>query len=271
MNNAIPIFDSLTHPTINGDWCGKNSLARLKTLLEEMSSNNILWAFAVGMKSIGDYSTEHYIKYLNNNNNTQSKLFPVAFFDPNEMEQISTLQFLKSIKSLGYVGIKLHPRLSHFSFLDDFLPVVIDTANELGLTVLLCTYSYSNTHISPINNINNLIRLLLKIDPKSRLILLHGGAVRLLEMMEVTRAFNNILLDLSFTLCKYKGSSLDLDISFLFNNFDRRICIGSDFPEFNLSYLRERFNYFSHTIEKEKAENIAYKNIFRILNNEENF
>ena len=74
-------------------------------------------------------------------------------------------------------------------------------------------------------------------------------------------ALNNTLLDLSLTLCKYAGSSLDMDIQFLFKSFDRRVCIGSDHPEIRLSQVRERFNHFAANTAKEKAENIAYKNI----------
>jgi predicted TIM-barrel fold metal-dependent hydrolase len=94
---------------------------------------------------------------------------------------------------------------------------------------------------------------------------MHGGTVRLLETIEIVRSYNNVLLDLSFTICKYNGSSLDMDIQFAFDTYDRRICIGSDFPEFSPRDLRERFIFFSNAIPHEKAENIAYRNIAHFL------
>ena len=77
--------------------------------------------------------------------------------------------------------------------------------------------------------------------------------------------FKNVLFDLSYTLCNYEGSSIDLDIRYLFKKFDRRICIGSDFPEITIDKLRKRFDYFSVDIEYKKAINIAYKNIEEYL------
>ena len=138
---------------------------------------------------------------------------------------------------------------------------MIDKANELGLVVMLCTYFYSNEISILANNVERLGDMLLKADSQSKVILLHGGVVRLLEMMELVRSFPNTLLDLSLTLCKYAGSSLDMDIQFLFQSFDRRVCIGSDHPEIKLNMLRERFDYFASKTTREKAENVAYKNI----------
>jgi hypothetical protein len=66
-------------------------------------------------------------------------------------------------------------------------------------------------------------------------------------------------------MCKYKGSSVDLDVRFLFENFDRRICIGSDSPEFSLDVMRERFDFFAHGLPGEKIRNIANLNLSRFL------
>lgn len=105
----------------------------------------------------------------------------------------------------------------------------------------------------------------------NKVILVHAGAVRLLEYIEIARAFDNVLLDLSLTLCKYPGSALDMDIRFAFNNFDQRICIGSDSPEFHSSDLRCRFNYFSEGVTDNKLRNIAYKNLSAFLPKVYNF
>ena len=60
---------------------------------------------------------------------------------------------------------------------------------------------------------------------------------------------------------KYRGSSLDQDIKFLFKNFDERICIGSDYPEFSQNELIKCFKYYSKNISKKKRENIAFNNL----------
>ena len=258
--NSIPIFDSLTHPTLDGNWLVTKglSVAFVYDIHNQRDTNNICGSFAVGMNGIGNYDEDAYLNFIECN--AKGKLFPVAFFskDDNKNNIISRLE---EIKTKGFVGIKLHPRIGGFTLDDPILPNVIDKANELGLVVMLCTYFYSNEVSMSVNNLDRLCDMLLKIDKKSKVILLHGGVVRLLSTMEIVRAFPNTLLDLSLTLCKYAGSSLDMDIQFMFQSFDRRVCIGSDHPEIKLSTVRERFNYFASKTTKEKAENIAYKNI----------
>lgn len=261
MNDIIPIFDSLTHPTINGNWLkpqydGKNLI---NLLMQEMQTQNVYKAFSVGMERIGDYHPDYYIKMIQEYG--QEKLLPIAFLSLKEKCINDIKNELLNLKSKGYIGIKLHARIGRFLLNDTRLPEIIDFANEIGLTVLFCTYFYSSDQSYLSNNIYCLGELLTHIDSQSKIILLHGGDVELLKMAEITRNFSNTLLDLSFTLCKYEGSSIDNDILFLFKNFDKKICIGSDFPEFSLENTRIRFNYFSQNISREKAENIAYKNL----------
>lgn len=256
----IPIFDSLTHPTIDGNWILPRYANESKKdiLLSQMQEANVKWTFAVGMKGIGSYSQVEFIKYFNNL--TDYFLYPIAYFDACCYQSYDEIKKeLSQIKSIGYKGIKLHPRMSDFSYEDTQISTIIKIANDFNLISLLCTYPYSNSKACR-NTPENLMEMLHRID-KAKVVLLHSGAVRLLEYMEIARAFSNVLLDLSLTICKYEGSSVDMDISFLFKYFDRRIAIGSDFPEYSLNKLRERFEYFTLNLPKEKIENIAYKNI----------
>ena len=269
MNN-IPIFDTLTHPTIDTNWILPKypQCARINDLLSQMEANNICAAFAVGMQGIGGYDEDAFLQMITDNG--KNKLFPIAFYTFGEKNNETIYQDLLAIKSKGYTGIKLHPRVGDFSMNDTRLPYVINVANELGLVVLLCTYFYNNRVGSSVNTIDSLSEMLAHLSSKSKVILLHGGGVRLLEMMEIVRAFPNTLLDLSLTMCKYAGSSLDMDIQFIFKQFDRRVCVGTDYPEISHKQLRERFNFFAINTSIEKAENIAYKNIldFTKLSNE---
>jgi len=259
MNN-IPIFDSLTHPTLNGDWILPRypQMSKIDDLLYEMDLNNICCAFAVGMESIGGYDETHYSEFILSKTD---KLLPIAFFNVNENNNIDLIiSKLKYLKTKKYRGIKLHPRIGKFNLLNPLLPEIIKAANDENLIVLFCTYFYEPNENVIYNNVENLLNLLIKI-PNEKIILLHSGSVRLLEMMEIARAFNNVLLDLSFTINKYAGSSLDNDIQFLFQNFDKRICIGTDYPEFTFNHLRNQFDFFAKTLSIEKQEKIAYKNL----------
>ncbi|MBQ9417291.1 MAG: amidohydrolase family protein [Bacteroidales bacterium] len=266
MSQPVPIFDSLTHPTLDGNWIMPRyeGNAHIDDLLCEMNAYNVSHAFAVGMQGIGAYNEDAYINFIRERSN--GSLFPIAYLPFDATADATAIKHhLSAIKRKGYVGVKIHPRISNLYLDNPLLPQAIDDANELGLAVLLCTYLYSPAQSYHINDIANIGELLTKIDTQSKVVLLHGGTIRLLEMMEIVRAFPNALLDLSFTLCKYAGSSLDLDLQFLFKTFDRRICIGSDYPEISLKSLRARFEQFADGLAPEKAENIAYKNLFTFL------
>lgn len=267
--NRIPIFDSLTHPALDGNWLhpqyiGKNTIGQL---VKEMKENNIPWAFAVGMERAGGYNIEDYIKFIRKAQKEHGiNLFPIAYFSFKNISTYAEIKkMLEKIKNKGYTGVKIHPRLSEISIEDIRLKYVIQLANEMELVVMLCTFFYDRFMYSSGNNIYNLQKLVYEVSD-SKIILLHSGAIRVLETVEMFRDFQNVLLDLSFTMCRYMGSSIDLDIKFLFQRFDQRICIGSDSPECSLKQLRERFEYFAKGIQDDKLVNIAYRNIMNFTN-----
>lgn len=258
----IPIFDSATHPTFNGKWINNIKSTSLEQLENEMTYTNIQWALAYGIEGIGDYSEETYANMVLNSN---KNIYPIAFLNKSLLSShFKSEDWISKIKTLGYVGLKIHPRFSDISLDCNRLPYIIKIAGEAGLVVVICTYFYSNNLCSLNNNLFKLVELIRKTKD-TKIILLHGGTTNLLEMSEICRVFPNTLLDLSFTMCKYEGSSLDLDISYLYKFFDRRICIGSDNPDFKLLNLRERFEFFAQGLTEDKAKNIAYRNLMDFM------
>lgn len=259
MNN-VPLFDCITHPTINGKWIDdkENFENNIDNLLFNMSTWNVKWAFAVGMEDIGGYDVENYVSFIKSKSKS---LFPIAYFDFNKIKDNDDIEnYILYLKKLGYYGIKIHPRFSKINLTNRFLEQIIKIANKFKMIVMMCTYFYDNNEQGYENNIENLLKLLYKVK-EERIILLHSCTTHLLEMREIASKFKNIVLDLSFTICRYEGSSLDFDIKYLFDNFTNRICIGSDSPDYTAEKLRKRFEYFSKDMEMEKKEKIAYKNL----------
>jgi predicted TIM-barrel fold metal-dependent hydrolase len=225
-------------------------------ILAQMLEFGILGGFAVGSPRIEGYSGDTYASMIYNKTD---RLFPIAYYYYEPDQTLSDIRaILKNVRKLKYVGIKLHPRISKINVSDDTLPIIIREANEHDLSVMLCSYLYTN--MPPFNTFDMLADMVYKLEG-AKLMLMHSGAVRLLDAIELGRAYPNLLMDLSLTLCKYPESSLDMDISFAFKHFDRRTSIGSDYPDFSLKALRERFDFFAKEIPSEKAHNIAYKNI----------
>lgn len=234
--NVTKIFDSLTHPTIDGKWLNPkfNEFSSLEYLLKSMEKNNIYKGFAVGMKNVGGYTHQAYIEFLK----PYPNLIPIAYCE--EVEELGI------IKSLGYLGIKIHPRLSNIQPDDDIVFDIIKEANKLGLVVLYCGFlGATNKFVEKIE--------------QEKLIFLHTGGKDIKETFNLLKGKKNVLLDLSYTICKYP--ELDSFIIELFTKFYDKICVGSDHPEVSHKSLRERFEFFSNNLEEEAKNRIAYENI----------
>lgn len=256
----IPLFDSLTHPTPDGTGIGsatcKNTLPELES---EMAANNVEWAFAVGMKDIGGYALETYADYIRS---ASQKVFPIAYYDFNESDTgREIVRKLENISRCGYLGIKLHPGLSGIDLRSEGLREVLFEAGARKLMILFCTFLHRQAFNGPPCSYLDFGPLLASLPQTSKVILIHGGDVNLLALMEISRPYQNVLLDLSFTLCRYEGSSVDLDIRYLFHHYDQRICVGSDNPQFSLAEFRRRFDEMAAGLDREKALNAAHRNL----------
>jgi predicted TIM-barrel fold metal-dependent hydrolase len=253
----VPLFDSLTHPLLRGT--GSDHGSSFDNLLAQLDAANVIRACAVGIASVGGYEHEAFAKACS----LDARLVPVAGVDPAELADRPNL--VSELRTMGYQAVKIHPRRLQISLEDQRLSALLAELERERMTLFLCTYAYTAVEQwRDADPFAALVRLLKKF-PALRTVLLHGGDVNVLRYAELVRHNHNLLLDLSFTLCKYEGSSIDLDLSFLFHAFDRRICVGSDFPDFQLMQCRERFQRFSEGIAADKVENIAFRNLSRFL------
>lgn len=248
------------HPTLDGNWFDKDGIADIELLLKEMEEAHVAAALAVGLGGIGSYEEEKYIDFVTSRSRA---LVPIAYLSPGTLRKETIRPRLTRISEMGYKGVKLHPRIGGFDFAETRLPYIVQAANDLNLRVLLCTYNYSRCYSKGLN-IESLFELLSQI-PDEEILLMHGGAVRILELAEICRHFPRAVIDLSFTFLKYEDSSIDLDLCFLFREFDRRIVLGSDFPEFKLTSMRSKFNRLVEALAEDKARRIAYKNLLSLF------
>lgn len=253
----IPIFDALTHPTLDETWLDQNKTASLAELLAWNEQYQIEGFCAVGLPGVGSYDHQLYIESLAQT----ATAFPVAAIHPTQHQDFAY------IASLGYRAIKLHPRLSQFALDADNVDLCqcFAKAAEFNLIIFLCTYISSEINLFPPKDPFWELVKLLQQTPDVRCVLLHGGGARLLQYADLVRFNPNLLLDLSYTLIKSKGSSLDLDLQYLFTNLDQKLCIGTDYPDYNARDLRQRLLDFEPFTSHEKLCNIYHKNLRRFL------
>ncbi len=258
---SIPLVDSLAHPTLDGTWLGKpEPAADFKALARDMKENNFSRACAIGMWGMDGYAHEPFISACAR----FPELIPVAGFKPGSPGEIAGS--LDQLRELGFRGIKIHPRFSQLDLSDPGpLATTFEEAAKRDLTVFFCTYQHcALANWQNVDPFHALVTIL-KQAPSARVILVHGGDVELMRYMQLVRFNDRLLLDLSMTLCKYPGSSLDQDIGFLFRHFDRRICIGTDWPQHDCRETRARFEEFSNGIPEDKLLNAGGRNLIRFL------
>lgn len=257
----IRIFDSLLHPTISGGWFGQGLDSSFESLRTDMKRHERRGGCAVGLWGVEGYSHKAFIDACRSN----PSLVPVAGFSPKESRDIP--REIEDVATMGFRALKIHPRLSQIDLHRDksLLTHVFNIAHEQGLAIFLCTYfSCSIERFPTMDPFWSLVEIL-QHAPNTRVVLLHGGVINLLQYAELARFNPHLLLDLSYTMIKYQGSSIEQDVLYLFRTLDRKICVGSDHPECGLGETQHAFEKFSEGLSKEKKENIAYRNIMSLL------
>lgn len=257
--DTIALFDSLSHPTISGDWFGRGVDASFATLAESMQKSRFRRACAVGIAGRENYDHENFAQHCR----TFPELVPIAGMVPKSGDLID--RELDEVRELGFRGIKLHPRLSNFGYDDPALARTFEAAARRGLVVFICTYYHSAIEHYPASDPLYMIARALKRAPDTRLVLLHGGTVELMRWMQFARHIPTILFDVSYTMMKYRNSSLDNDLAWLFREFYDRTCIGVDHPEFTHADVRDRFDELAATATNQAARKIGGLNLANFL------
>ncbi len=250
-----PLFDANAHPVRSAP--GRTE--SFAVLVESLADAGFFGACAVGLPQKDGFDNREFLRACLAYRN----LFPVAAWPNVPPEDIEGQ--LAALSAMGYRAIKIHPRLSGLSVRDPRFAQTLRAAAAAELIVFHCSYQFAADHsLHPVDPLPWLLEAVAGA-PTLRMVLLHGGTVEILRYAESVRMNPNVLLDLSNTLQRYEGSSLDQDISYLFRTFDRRLCIGTDYPDYQPAQLRVRFEALANGLALDKRENIGWKNIVKFL------
>lgn len=255
----MKLFDSLTHVTADGSWFGERHCdASLATLNAQMAEAGAHRALLVSIAGYVDNAT-----ILESARSAPARFVPIAGVDPGILATTRRVEaVVKAVKAQGFAGIKLHPRLNGYDPLDAKAIAAIDAAGEQGLVVLLDTLFRRRGRATL--HAPDVIDQLAAACPDTRMLLLHGTGPTMMELYEIVRAYDNLRLDLSFTLMRYRGSErLDADMNFLFKTTDQLVTVGSDFPEYTLADTLKRLSELSQGVAPHRLENILWNNLSR--------
>ena len=190
-------------------------------------------------------------------------MVPIAGVTPKLSSMIETE--LDEVVALGFCGIKIHPRISGCGYGSPELAATFAAAERRQLVVFLCTYFHASIATYPDEDPLFALIGVLKRTKDLRLVLLHGGATDVMRWMHLACHSPNILLDISYTMMRYAGSSLDPDLKWLFRNFFRRTCFGTDHPEWSHLEVKERFNSLAWGSDPEAVRRIGGLNLAQFL------
>jgi len=255
----IPLFDSHAGATLDGRWLDGRAGLSFAELRSAMTAAGFVGGLVQGLPGVCGYEHSAFAKAAL----AQQGLRPVAAWDGSEAE--TRLDHLKGLKAMGFVGVHVHPRLTGQGPQTDLFQALMQSAGAAGLAVFYCAYQFADTASGlPVDPLPHLADALREA-PTTRLVLLHGGTVEALRYAEFTRANDRVLLDLSFTLMRYAGTSLDQDLSYIFRTLDRRVCIGTDAPEYRHADVRARFEALTADLPTDKRMNVAGRSLAQFL------
>lgn len=143
---------------------------------------------------------------------------------------VTVLEELEQLKNMGAAGLKLHPRLHGYSLESEACCRLLKKAGELDMPVIVDCFPDGNNLSN--GNIPEVFGKIQSKVPQTRIAIGHAGGHRFLDALMISRYFENIYLDLSFTLLYYRKSSVIQDIEYaLESSRTNRIFWGSDYPD----------------------------------------
>ena len=248
-------FDSNVHLTISNKYeHTKNKFENINEKFYKILKLYKLKGFAcVGLADKGAYKHNVFFKKFKGKN-----IIPIAALNLNNDIELE----IKKIKTLGFQGLKIHPRTFNKTLENLDLDKIFFYSNKYDLRVLLCTYFNNIPKYFYSSDPKYIFQKNYKKYPNLKILLMHGGCERIMEFAEMSRFSKNLYLDLSLTLMKYDKSSVDNDLKYLFNNFDQKIVLGSDYPEVNYNLFVKKIKNFSKNLDNLKKQKIFYKNIY---------
>jgi predicted TIM-barrel fold metal-dependent hydrolase len=135
-----------------------------------------------------------------------------------------------SVGTLGYKGLKLHPRLNNFKLLSRDTFLLCREAGNLGIPVLIDAFIDGKNLKQEI--LPRHFAVLAEKCSGTNFIWAHMGGYKVLDFLFLGKPLPNVYMDFSFTLQYFQGSSVIQDVVYAMRNmkFDR-IFYGSDYPD----------------------------------------
>ena len=169
-------------------------------------------------------------------------------------------EIIDEVSRQGAVGIKLHPYLQEITEKNyEKILEVVTYASEKKLIISVdCSYGTKNLYRS---NGVHLIAFFLSKNIETKIIALHFGGPKVLDVMSLMAQHTNLYSELSLSLTYWKGSSVWQDLCFTIKKVGaHRFMFGSDQPFIEFSKAVDDFNTFCKFADLSESEVLSLSN-----------
>lgn len=192
-------------------------------LSESVSSAGIDWALVLHLEA-QPWSAREFIAATSKYDNLKS----FVNVDPRSDDANYSLEF--ACKDLGFLGLKLHPRLQQFQPDEPEVIKLCQHAGMIGVPVLIDAFP-DGTAIIQGFNLQSYIKLA-QACPETNFIWAHMGAHYVLDFMLVAKRLPNIYFDCSYSLLYFRGSHVPQSMIYAMKSMRfERVFYGSDYPD----------------------------------------
>jgi predicted TIM-barrel fold metal-dependent hydrolase len=253
------IIDAHVHITDNGRWFHTDYDASLNRLIKSMDEAKVEKAIIL---PISPYISNKFVYSV-------CKKFPEKFFgfasvDP--QNNLASTLLKADVREFCLCGLKLHPRLQHFSLNNKNFQHIVTSCIELNIPILLDAF-FREKDIQAPEFIDHVAHIA-KHNPDVSLIIAHAGGLFFKETICKLEKYQNIFFDLSFILEYLPSEVCQQELMPLCYNIGAdRLIFGSDFPEKNLhSYLIHSTDLFSNFFMQSEQKMIFQGTISKLIN-----
>lgn len=171
------------------------------------------------------------------------------------------VELIEAVEKLGFIGLKLHPRLQEFGVDDVETQKLAAAAGEMDLPVLIDAFPDGTHLMQDFNAIRyaNLARSC----PKTRFVWAHMGGHKVLDFMMLAKRLPNVYMDFSYSFLYYRGSSIPQDLVYAMRSMRfERVFYGSDYPDRPLKVSLDMAVKQLHSLDVSESdmEKILYTN-----------
>jgi len=153
-----------------------------------------------------------------------------AFVNVHPESEGATRRLRYAVEKLGFIGLKLHPRLQEHQVDSKATVKLVRFAGELGVPVLIDAFP-DGTHLT--QGFDALrYAALARACSDTRIVWAHMGGHHVLDFMMLAKRLPNVYMDMSYSLLYYRSSAVIMNMVYAMRSmrFDR-IFYGSDYPD----------------------------------------